>query len=141
MCTVNNCINNDCAKETTTIHAHFTTVNSKCKMFGNLKEEVELVNFLPRRLNRKEEIQTYVSNRASWNLKSPNSWWRESLLLEKHQGWGGREEKKWAREGTTDVFLETCSIFLSKTFSIKIGTSATMLQLTFSEDRFYVRHG
>lgn len=82
MCVINNCINNDCAKETIkndpyTFHdSQFQEQNA-----WQLKEEVELVNFLAIRLSRKEEIQTYVSSLAPWHLKSLNSWQRENLLL------------------------------------------------------------
>lgn len=38
------------------IYVYFIIVSFKCKMFGNLKEEVVFVNFLVRRLSRKEVI-------------------------------------------------------------------------------------
>lgn len=89
MCVINNCINNDCAKETIkndpcTFHdSQFQEQNA-----WQLKEEVELVNFLAIRLSRKEEIQTYVSSLAPWHLKSLNSWQRENLLLGIYEVWG-----------------------------------------------------
>lgn len=51
-------------KQSTIIYTPLITVNSKCKMLGNIKKEVELANFVARRLGRKEAIQTYVSSRA-----------------------------------------------------------------------------
>lgn len=110
-------------KQSTISHAPFVTVNSKCKMLGNLKKEVELVIFLARRLSRKEAIQTYVSSWAHGHLKSLNSLQGESLLLRMHQGWGAGGAGMRRKEMGKRRHYRYClgDLFnLSKTFLIKI---------------------
>lgn len=89
-------------KQSTIIHPHFIVVNYECKMLSTLEEEVELVNFLTRRLSRKETIQTYVSSQAPGHLKSLNSWLRKPT-------WGdasghGDAKKKNGQEKTLQMF-------------------------------------
>lgn len=104
-------------KQSTVMHTPFVTVNSKCKMLGNLKKEVELVNFLARRLSREEAIQTYVSSWAPWHLKSLNSWQRESLLLRMHQGWWGMRRKEMGKRSYCRCFLGDLFNLSVKNFS------------------------
>ena len=102
-------------KQSAIIHAHFVTVNSKCEMFGNFKEKVGLVNFLAGRLSREEAIQTYVSSRALWHLKSLNSWWRGPTVGDASglEGMGrkGMGKRRHCRCFLADLFYTTVKNF------------------------------
>ena len=117
VCATNNGINIMTVpkKQSAIIHAYFITVNSKCEMFGNFKEKVELVNFLAGRLSREEAIQTYVSSRALWHLKSLNSWWRGPTVGDASglEGMGrkGMGKRRHCRCFLADLFYTTVKNF------------------------------
>lgn len=117
VCTTNNCINNDCAKETIN-NDPCTFYNSQFQEQNAWQlQEVELVNFLAIRLSRKEAIQTYVSSLAPWHLKSLNSWQRESLLLGMDiSGLGGMRRKWRGKRKHHRCFLDLFNLSIANFF-------------------------
>lgn len=100
-----------------------TFCNSKfqVQMLGNLKKEVELVNFLARRLNRKRSNSNTCEQPGSLALEIPKQLAGGELTVEDPSGlvgWGMRRKEMGKRRHYRCFLGDLFN--LSKTFLIKI---------------------